>query len=64
MVYMFQYDSTHGQYKGSVRKDGGKLVIDGKKVAVRRSNKVIGEDGNLVEPEIVVSWDSPAQLAI
>jgi len=30
MVYMFQYDSTHGRYKGEVKKDGGKLVVDGK----------------------------------
>ena len=34
MVYMFKYDSTHGLYDGSVSKADGKLVIDGKKVAV------------------------------
>ena len=34
MVYMFKYDSTHGQYDGTVTKDGSKLVIDGKKIAV------------------------------
>ena len=30
MVYMFKYDSTRGQYDGTVTKDGSKLVIDGK----------------------------------
>jgi len=34
MVYMFQYDSTHGKYKGEVKKEGGKLVVDGKAIDV------------------------------
>merc|ERR1712168_778586 len=34
MVYMFKYDSTHGRYKGEVKLDGGKLVIDGNAIAV------------------------------
>jgi len=34
MVYMFKYDSTHGQYKGSVEIADGKLVIDGNEIAV------------------------------
>jgi len=34
MVYMFKYDSTHGQYKGEVKEEGGFLVIDGKKIQV------------------------------
>ncbi|GMK59319.1 hypothetical protein CspeluHIS016_0703340 [Cutaneotrichosporon spelunceum] len=34
MVYMFKYDSTHGRFKGSVEAKDGKLVINGKPVAV------------------------------
>jgi len=34
MIYMFKYDSTHGQFKGEVTKKDGKLVIDGHAIAV------------------------------
>jgi len=34
MVYLFQYDSTHGRFKGEVRNDGGKLVINGQHIVV------------------------------
>jgi len=34
MVYMFKYDSTHGQYKGEVKQEGGQLVVDGRKISV------------------------------
>ena len=33
-VYMFKYDSTHGRYKGEVKADNGKLVIDGHAITV------------------------------
>jgi len=39
MVYMFKYDSTHGRYKGDVKAEGGKLVVDGKAIAVFQSMK-------------------------
>jgi glyceraldehyde 3-phosphate dehydrogenase len=29
MVYMFKYDSTHGRFKGEVKADGDKLVVNG-----------------------------------
>eukprot|EP00172_Hildenbrandia_rubra_P001437 Plantae.Rhodophyta-Hildenbrandia_rubra.ctg1981.p1 GENE.Plantae.Rhodophyta-Hildenbrandia_rubra.ctg1981~~Plantae.Rhodophyta-Hildenbrandia_rubra.ctg1981.p1 ORF type:complete len:360 (-),score=76.00 Plantae.Rhodophyta-Hildenbrandia_rubra.ctg1981:123-1139(-) len=34
MAYMFKYDSTHGQYKGTVEVKDGKLVVDGKSITV------------------------------
>merc|ERR1719308_209898 len=34
MVYMFKYDSTHGQFKGTVTTADGKLIINGKKISV------------------------------
>jgi glyceraldehyde 3-phosphate dehydrogenase len=34
MVYMFQYDSTHGRFKGTVSHKEGKLIINGHEIAV------------------------------
>ena len=34
MVYMFKYDSTHGAFKGDVKQEGGKLVINGNAISV------------------------------
>jgi len=34
MVYMFKYDSTHGRFKGDVKVEGGKLVVNGKSIFV------------------------------
>jgi len=39
MVYMFKYDSTHGRYKGEVKADGGKLVVDGRVIQVYQKMK-------------------------
>ncbi|SCV99397.1 LAFE_0A02278g1_1 [Lachancea fermentati] len=33
-AYMFKYDSTHGQYEGTVTHDDKHIIIDGKKIAV------------------------------
>ncbi|KAF8951277.1 glyceraldehyde 3-phosphate dehydrogenase [Flammula alnicola] len=34
MVYMFKYDSVHGRFKGTVEAKDGKLIVNGKPVAV------------------------------
>ena len=34
MVYMLKYDSVHGRFNGDVKTEGGKLVVNGKKIAV------------------------------
>jgi len=34
MAYMLKYDSTHGQFKGTVEVKGGKLIVNGKEIRV------------------------------
>jgi len=54
MVYMFQYDSTHGKYKGEVKQEGGQLVVDGRKIAVFQERDPKNIPWGKVGAEIVV----------
>lgn len=36
---MFKYDSTHGRYKGTISTEAGKLVVNGKAIAVFQEMK-------------------------
>ncbi len=39
MTYMLRYDTVHGQFKGSISVEDGKLVVNGKKIAVYAAMK-------------------------
>lgn len=39
MVYMFKYDSTHGRFKGTVKAEGGFLIINDMKIKVFQEMK-------------------------
>ncbi|XP_021950136.1 glyceraldehyde-3-phosphate dehydrogenase [Folsomia candida] len=54
MVYMFQYDSTHGKYKGEVKVDGGQLVVDGHKISVFQERDPKNIPWGKVGAEVVV----------
>lgn len=34
MAYMLKYDSVHGQFKGTIETEDGKLVVNGKKISI------------------------------
>ena len=40
MVYMLRYDSTHGQYPGTVETDGKSLIVDGKPITIFTEKEV------------------------
>lgn len=34
MIYMFKHDSTHGQFKGEIKEEGGMMVVSGQRIRV------------------------------
>ena len=34
MVYMMKYDTVHGQYKGEIKAEGNKIIVDGNEIIV------------------------------
>lgn len=39
MAYMLKYDSTHGQFKGTVEVKDGALIVNGNKIRVTSEKK-------------------------
>jgi len=54
MAYMLKYDSTHGQYKGTVDVKDGKLVVDGKAIRVTSEKNPADLKWNEVGAEYIV----------
>ncbi|KOB70858.1 Glyceraldehyde-3-phosphate dehydrogenase [Operophtera brumata] len=61
MVYLFQYDSTHGRFKGTVEAKDGCLIVNGNKIAVfsERDPKAIPW-GTAGAEYVVESTDGPS----
>ncbi len=54
MAYMLKYDSTHGQFKGTVSVQDGALVVNGKKIRVTAERNPADLKWNEVGAEYVV----------
>merc|ERR1712147_583155 len=54
MVYMFKYDSTHGQFKGEVKEDGKFLYVNGQKIPVFNERDPANIDWSSAGAEYVV----------
>ena len=54
MAYMLKYDSTHGQFKGTVEVKDGKLVVNGKAIRVTAERNPADLKWNEVGAEYVV----------
>ena len=55
MVYMFQYDSTHGKFNGTVKAENGKLVINGKPITIfQERDPVLTSNGVMLV--LSMSW--------
>jgi glyceraldehyde 3-phosphate dehydrogenase len=54
IAYMLKYDSTHGQYKGTVEVKDGALVVDGKTIRVTAERNPADINWGAVGAEYVV----------
>jgi glyceraldehyde 3-phosphate dehydrogenase len=54
MAYMLKYDSTHGQFKGTVEVKDGKLVVNGKAIRVTAEKTLLILKWNEVGADYVV----------
>lgn len=54
MAYMLKYDSTHGQFKGDVKVEGGNLVVNGQSIRVTAERNPADLKWDAVAAEVVV----------
>ncbi|MGI4750654.1 MAG: type I glyceraldehyde-3-phosphate dehydrogenase [Janthinobacterium lividum] len=54
MAYMLKYDSTHGEFKGTIAVEGGHLVVDGKTIRVTAEKDPANLKWNEVGAEVII----------
>jgi glyceraldehyde 3-phosphate dehydrogenase len=54
MAYMLKYDSTHGQFKGTIAVEGGHLVVNGKTIRVTAEKDPANLKWGEVGAEVVI----------
>src|SRR6201746_385666 len=54
MAYMLKYDSTHGQFKGTIAVEGGNLVVNGKSIRVTAEKDPANLKWNEVGAEVII----------
>jgi glyceraldehyde 3-phosphate dehydrogenase len=54
MAYMLKYDSTHGQFKGTIAVEGGHLVVNGKTIRVTAERDPANLKWNEVGAEVII----------
>src|SRR6195952_229837 len=54
MAYMLKYDSTHGQFKGTIAVEGGNLVVNGKTIRVTAEKDPANLKWNEVGAEVII----------
>jgi glyceraldehyde 3-phosphate dehydrogenase len=54
MAYMLKYDSTHGQFKGTIAVEGGHLVVNGKTIRVTAERDPANLKWDEVGAEVII----------
>jgi len=54
MAYMLKYDSTHGEFKGTIAVEGGHLIVNGKTIRVTAEKDPANLKWNEVGAEVII----------